>query len=70
MTFRIKGSKRGIGRFSITEADAGIALRVAVEWIDDGWTDVTLTDEERGHVLDARRIAGAFAAHRRQHADR
>lgn len=35
---------------------------MAAEWIDNGWTDVTLTDEETGDVLDDTRIAGAFLA--------
>ena len=62
MTFRIRGSKKRIGYFTITEADAEIALRIAAEWLDDGWADVTLTDEETGHALEAERIAGAFSA--------
>ena len=62
MAFRISGFKDSIGVLTLAEADAEVAVRVAAEWIENGWSDVTLTNEETGHVLDAKRIAGAFSA--------
>ena len=62
MTFRIYGFKDNLGVLNLAEADAEVAVRVAAEWIDNGWRDVTLTNEETGHVLNAKRIAGAFSA--------
>ena len=62
MAFRIYGFKDDLGVLCLTETDADVAVRMTAEWIDDGWTNVTMTDESTGHVLGATQIADAFSA--------
>ncbi len=67
MAFLIYGFKADLGVLCLTETNAEVAVGLAAEWIDNGWADVTLTDEETGDVLDAKRIAGAFSALQARH---